>query len=367
MVDLEEHEGKLLFKEYGIKVPESRLIKSGRDIRELHGNYVIKAQVPTGHRGTSGGVVKVSTKKQAMSAIEKIKKLDFNGFRAEKFLLEKFTEHTKEFYLSLVLDRGERSVMLIASRKGGVDIERVDKAYIKKIDIDIFIGVPDYRKRELSKFLGLDGELQPQFSSMLDSMWRLYRKEDAELVEINPLALSKEGLVALDSKIIIEDDALFRHDKYLRFRNPADPIESKAEKIGVTFVRLDGKVGVIANGAGLNLATIDQIKLKGGEAADFLDLSGTDDPEKVSQAVELVMETGPRVILINIFGGVTKADTVATGISEAIIKLKPKCPILVRLRGFNEEEGIRILKKNNIRTFEGMDEAIEEAVKLARE
>ena len=365
MVDLLEFEGKKLFKSYGIEIPSGKLIHSTSDLNDFKEEQVIKAQVPTGHRGVNGGVVKFKNKEEFILAFNKISLLKFNGFKPTAFLVEKAIKHNKELYVALTLDRNNKSPVLLVSSNGGVDIEKIPKSRIKSIDLDIFMGMQEYIKRQALKFIGLDYKYKEQFYALLDSMWKLFTEKDAELVEINPLAVTDTQLIALDSKISIEDDSLFRHEEYKRDEYSSDELEMKAKKKGISFVRLNGNIGLIANGAGLTLATIDQIKLAGGMAGDFLDLGGTDDPARVAEAIELVKDSNPKVLFINIFGGVTKADTVAEGIVQAINKLNITFKIVVRLKGFNEAKGKELLKKNGIDAFTDMGEAIQEVVKLA--
>jgi succinyl-CoA synthetase beta subunit len=366
MVDLLEFEGKRLFKKYGIKIPKGYVINSISDINPLEKECVVKAQVPTGHRGKSGGVVKVKSKEELKKAIENVSKVDFSGFKAKFFLIEEAIPHKKEIYIGLTLDRSNKTPILLVSPFGGVDVEKIPKKGIKSFKINIFLGMVDYIKRQAFSFIRLDEIYKEQFYSLLNSMWQIFIKEDAELVEINPLALSNLGLIALDSKVTIEDDALFRHTEYKKYEYSTDPLEMKAKEKGISFVRLGGNIGLIANGAGLTLATIDQIKLAGGNAGDFLDLGGTDDPAKVEEAIELVKDSSPKVLLINIFGGVTKADTVAEGVVNAIKKLNIRFKIVVRLKGFNEERGKEILRRNGIEAFTDLEETIRKAVELSR-
>jgi succinyl-CoA synthetase beta subunit len=366
VVDLLEFEGKRLFKEYGIKIPKGYVIKSVSDIKPLEKECVVKAQVPTGHRGKRGGVIKVKNKEELKKAVETVSKIDFSGFKAKSFLTEEAIPHKKEIYIGLTLDRSNKTPVLLVSPFGGIDIEKIPKNGMKSLKIDIFIGMVDYIKRQAFSFIGLEDIYKEQFYSLLDSMWQIFINEDAELVEINPLALSDSGLIALDSKVTIEDDALFRHVEYKKYEYSADPLEMKAKEKGISFVRLGGNIGLIANGAGLTLATIDQIKLAGGNAGDFLDLGGTDDPARVEEAIELVKDSNPKVLLINIFGGVTKADTVAEGVANAIKKLNIKFKIVARLKGFNEERGKEILRKSGIEAFTDLEETIKKAVELSK-
>jgi succinyl-CoA synthetase beta subunit len=365
MVDLLEFEGKNLFKSYGIAIPSGKLIHSASDFNDFKEEHVIKAQVPTGHRGVNGGVVKFKNKEEFLSAFNKISSLTFNGFKPTYFLIEEAVNHYRELYVALTLDRNNKAPALLISSEGGVDIEKIPKIKIESLNLDVFVGMLDYVKRQAFKFVGLDDKYKAQFYGILDSMWKLFTDKDAELVEINPLAVTDHGLIALDSKISIEDDSLFRHSEYKRDEYSPDELETKAKKKEISFVKLDGNIGLIANGAGLTLATIDQIKLAGGTAGDFLDLGGTDDPARVAEAIELVKDSNPKVLFINIFGGVTKADTVAEGIVQAIKKLNITFKIVVRLKGFNEEKGKELLRKNGIDAFTDMDAAIKEVVNLS--
>ena len=366
MVDLLEFEGKELFKAYNIKIPKGQVIHSINDLNDFQEERVIKAQVPTGHRGINGGVLKFKNKEEFIKAFNKISSLTFNGFKPTSFLVEEAIKHKRELYVALTLDRNNKSPVLLISSQGGVDIEKMPKNEIKRLELDIFLGMLEYKKRQAFEFIGLSENYRLQFYSILDFLWKIFTEKDAELVEINPLAVTDNQLIALDSKISIEDDSLFRHSEYKRDEYSSDELEMKAKKKGISFVRLNGNIGLIANGAGLTLATIDQIKLAGGVAGDFLDLGGTDDPARVAEAIELVKESNPKVLFINIFGGVTKADTVAEGIVQAINKLNITFKIVVRLKGFNEVKGKELLRKNGIDAFTDMAEAIQEVVKLAK-
>jgi succinyl-CoA synthetase beta subunit len=364
MVDLLEYEGKQIFQKYRIPVPEFKVIRNENDIPEFSDKKVVKAQVPVGGRGKRGGVILVNSKQEALSAIEKIKKIDFDGHRAEVFLLEKAYRAVKELYLSVTLDRSRELPVVLASAEGGVDINSVSPEKIYRHHIVPYIGVPQYVKRELAEFLGLKDK---QIYEIVDALYSIYDEMDASLAEINPLVISEGGLMALDSKITIEDDALFRHhDIEPRFYG-LDPVEIEAKKKELSFVRLEGDIGIIANGAGLNMATIDLISLRGGKPANFFDLGGTDDPEKVIEALKLESKVVSKVLFINIFGGVTRCDTVATGIVKSVKELKPKFKIVVRLRGANEEQGRRILQENGIESILNLDQAIDRVVKLAGE
>jgi succinyl-CoA synthetase beta subunit len=364
MVLLLEYEGKRLFEAYGIPVPTHHLVKGIRDIRSIRTASVIKAQVPTGGRGKLGGVVAVRTVRAAKAALEKIKTIDFNGFHSKYFLIEEEIRRQVELYISITLDRSKRSAVLIVSKKGGINIEEVPATLISTYEVNQLIGLPEYIKRNAFDRLEPPEKFRDQFYHILDALWHLYVSEDAELVEINPLAVTANGLVALDSKVVVEDDSLFRHPN-VKAQVSGDEIERKASAMGISFVRLSGDIGLIANGAGLTMATIDQISTNGGKPGDFLDLGGTDDPARVYDAFSIVALSKPRVLLVNIFGGVTKCDTVAMGIVRAIDKFRPVFPVVVRLSGFNEEKGVELLKARNITAFREMNVAVTEAIRLS--
>ncbi|MCL4399141.1 succinate--CoA ligase subunit beta [Candidatus Parvarchaeota archaeon] len=365
MVDLLEHSGKSLFKKYGITVPDGMLVRTADEIPPKIMESVVKAQVPTGHRGKSGGVMIVKNRAEAVSAINKMSGMAFSGFKPEGFLLEEAVQHNIELYVALTLDRSAGKSVLLVSRNGGVDIEAMPKNEIARFKIEELIGITEYTKREAFSFLHLEEKYRSAFFSMINGLWKLYSERDAELVEINPLAVSSGSLVALDAKISIDDDALFRQEEIPRPKL-LDSLESEARQLGISFVRLSGNIGLIANGAGLTMATIDKMHLMGGDAGNFLDLGGTDDPSKVIQAIGLVMREKPKVLLINIFGGVTKADTVAEGIIAAVRKLRPNFKIVARLRGFNEAKGREILEKEGINAFIDMDQAIKAAISMSK-
>ncbi|MEM4102487.1 MAG: ATP-grasp domain-containing protein, partial [Conexivisphaerales archaeon] len=349
---------------YKVPVTEFKVVKNDNDVPDFSEKMVIKAQVPVGGRGKRGGVVSVNSKHEALLAMDRIRKIDFDGHRAEVFLLEKAHNVNRELYLSVVLDRSEELPVILASKEGGMDINSVPSEKIYRHHIVPYVGVPEYVKRELSNFLDLKDR---QIYEVIDALYSIYDQMDASLVEINPLALTDDGLIALDSKITIEDDALFRHKDIEPRYFGLEPIEIEARKKGLSFVRLEGDIGIIANGAGLNMATIDMISLRGGRPANFFDLGGTDDPEKVIEALKLESNIVSKVLFINIFGGVTRCDTVATGIVQAVNELKPDFKIVVRLRGANEEQGRRILQENGIESLLNLDQAINRVVKLAGE
>lgn len=367
MVDFLEYEGKELFKRYGIPVPNFLVITDPKEVPEFNKKMVVKAQVPTGGRGKRGGVRLVNNREEAIRAIQEISQISFDGFRSEAFILEDAIDIKRELYISVTLDRSAELPIVLASAEGGVDINSVPQEKIYRHVINPFIGITQYLKREVSAFLGLGDKKAEQLGVILEGLYRIYNEMDASLAEINPLAETDSGLLALDSKVTLEDDALFRHREIVPKYYILDPVEREAKEKGLAFVRLEGDIGIIANGAGLNMATIDLIALNGGKPADFFDLGGTDDPQKVVEALKLASKVTHKVLFINIFGGVTKCDTVARGIIEAFKEIKPNFKLVVRVRGANEEEGRKILEENGIRSLLNLDEAVKEVIRLAGE
>ncbi len=366
MVNLLEYQGKALFTKYGISVPKSYVAKTPAGLKRAHRGVVfIKAQVPTGGRGKSGGVVKAKTYNEAKKVLKKMTSEEFNGFKPEAFLVEDRVEHEAEVYMSVALDRTQRLPVFIVSKKGGVDIEQVPREELNIVKINPMVGLREYQKRSMFDYLDIHESLRKKIYALLDAMWAIYTEKDAELVEINPVGITDDGPVALDAKVVIDDDALFRHKEFQK-ELPADKIERTAKEHDISFVRLGGDIGLIANGAGLTMATIDRISDVGGSAGDFLDLGGTDDPDRVAEAIRIVSEAKPKALVINIFGGVTKADTVANGIINAVKKYKPRFGIFVRLSGFNKDEGKLLLKQNGIMAFDTSDDAINAAVSATR-
>ncbi|HYS71608.1 MAG TPA: ATP-grasp domain-containing protein, partial [Thermoplasmata archaeon] len=251
----------------------------------------------------------------------------------------------QELYLSVTINRSARAPLIIASPTGGMEIESVPPKKILRIHVPPLVGIQPYAMRALAKGLGLPKEIASQVSDITAKMYALFEGEDAELVEINPLAVLKDGrVVAGDAKLIVDDNAEYRHPEYADLPQDRTPLEEEAHDKGITFIQLDGDIGVIANGAGLTMATLDVLNLKGGRGGTFLDLGGTDDPEKVKQAFEILLKAKPSVILLNIFGGITKADTVALGVKEALGEMGVSVPVVARIKGVNEERAREILQ-----------------------
>ncbi|HXW67656.1 MAG TPA: ADP-forming succinate--CoA ligase subunit beta [Thermoplasmata archaeon] len=374
MVKLAEWRGKRLFRNYGIALPRGEVARSAEEAESLIRRgavplpCVIKAQVLAGGRGKGGAVRFASTPEEARNAAAAILGLEFKGEKVRELLLEEKLAIGKELYLSITLDRSLRVPIVIASPQGGVEIESVDDAAIDRTPVDPFPGLAAYERRKIARSLGLSGGPATVLDALLSSLWRLFVAEDAELVEINPLAVVGEGLVALDAKVVIEDDAAFRHPEYAEIRDDRTPLEEIAREKEIAFVQLDGNIGVIANGAGLTMATLDVLKEFGGEPGVFLDLGGTDDPKKVTEAFLLMARARPKAVFLNIFGGVTRCDTVANGLVAAMQQVPPadRFPLVARIRGNNETEGIEILRRSGITSIPSLKESAQAAVAAAR-
>ncbi len=373
MVKLAEWRGKEVFRKYGVPLPKGAVARSPDEARSLVTKgavplpCVIKAQVLAGGRGKGGAVKFANTPEEAHAAATAILGLEFKGERVKELLLEEKLPIARELYLSLTLDRSARLPILMASAQGGVEIESVEDSAIVRQPIHPFPGLSGYEKRRAAKVLGLIGPAAKSLDRLLDSLWEVFMREDAELVEINPLALVGDRLVALDAKVIIEDDASFRHPEYAEIRDDRTPLEEIAREKEIAFVQLDGNIGVIANGAGLTMATLDVLREFGGRPGVFLDLGGTDDPAKVTEAFLLMAQAKPRAVFLNIFGGVTKCDTVAKGLVQAMgnIPAADRFPLVARIRGNNEKEGIEILRAAGITSVASLKESAQAVVREA--
>ncbi|MGQ9587032.1 MAG: ADP-forming succinate--CoA ligase subunit beta [Thermoplasmata archaeon] len=361
-----EHKAKEVLRNYGILVPEGFIVSSPDQIRSVSGPVMVKAQVLTGGRGKAGGIRPADTVDEARRIASAIIGMSIHGYTVREALVERRLEISKELYLSITVDRSRGCLMFMASASGGIDIESVPEKNILMLPVDPLIGYQPFVGRRVANFLGLAGDQGLQIASICQSLYDLALREDAELVEINPLVVTRDGsVIAGDAKINIDSDALFRHPEYSRLEEDLTPLEKKAKELDIAFVQLDGNIGVIANGAGLTMATLDSINMYGGKAGVFLDLGGTDDPEKVRNAMLLMKEAGPKVILLNIFGGITKCDTVAKGVLEAIEAGKMAMPIVARIKGLNEEKAREMLRDAGLIPASGLGEAAEKASQVS--
>jgi succinyl-CoA synthetase beta subunit len=379
-VDLYEYQGKQLFARFGIPVSEGRLATSPEEARaaaeELGGPVVVKAQVLTGGRGKAGGIKLAEGASDAEENARRILGLDIRGHVVEKLWIERASEIAKEYYLSLTFDRGEKQLLYMFTTEGGVEIEQVAAEKpdaLARLHGDPLEGFQPYQARRLVYDAGIDdpGE-QKQILGIVEKLHRCFLESDAMLCEINPLIVTPAGEVrALDSKFTVDDSALFRHPDIAEMRDveAADPQERFAREKGVTYVKLDGDVGILGNGAGLSMSTVDVVVVAGGRPANFCDLGGGGDAQGVVDALEVITsDEHVRSIFFNIFGGITRCDEVARGILAALEQMRIELPIVVRLDGTNAEEARALLAEAaplNLHVEPTMLEAAQRAVELA--
>ena len=362
-----EYQGKELFEKYGISVPKGKLVDNEKDFSGLNFPFVLKAQVPIGGRGKAGGIKSVDNASDANDKLSQIVGMDIRGFTVRKVLAEEKVDIKKELYLSITLDRSKRMPLIMASGEGGMDIESVPDEKIFKEWINPLIGIQPSHIRGIVSKLKLEKEEAKAVSKVISKIYKLFRDYDCELVEINPLIISKDSsVIALDSKVTINDDAMYRHPDIVPEHIDLTPLEKDAKDKGIAFIQLEGNIGVIANGAGLTMATLDALTNYKGKGGVFLDLGGTDDPEKVKQAFELMKKAKPKVIFLNLFGGITRCDTVAKGVKEVITKEGIDCPVITRIKGCNEEIAKDILKDAGLITGSTLQDAAEKSSDLAR-
>jgi len=361
-----EYRGKELFGKYDIAVPNGRLVKNKNDFSDLHFPFVLKAQVPIGGRGKAGGIKSAENLKDAKEKFSQIMGMDIKGFTVGKVLAEEKVKIKKELYLSITLDRSKKMPLIMASREGGMDIESVSDNKIFKEHVNPLIGVQSFHIRGIVSKLKLEKEEGKEVGKVISKIYKMFREYDCELVEINPLIITKKGhAMALDSKVNINDDALYRHPDIVSENIELTPLEKEAKEKGIAFIQLEGNIGVIANGAGLTMATLDALTHFEGNAGVFLDLGGTDDPEKVKQAFGLMKKAKPKVIFLNLFGGITKCDTVAKGVKAVITQEGIECPVITRIKGCNEDIAKDILKDAGLITASTLQDAAQKSSEMA--
>ena len=379
-MDLYEYQGKELFRRFGIPVSEGRLATTPEEAsaaaEELGGQVVVKAQVLTGGRGKAGGVKLADNAGDAGQKARDILGLDIRGHVVRKLWIERASDIAKEYYLSITFDRGAKKPLFMLTKEGGVEIEQVAEENpdaLARLHVDPLEGYHPYQARRLIYGAGIeDPNEQKQILAIVEKLYRCFVETDAMLTEINPLIVTPEGEVkALDSKFTVDESALFRQPEIAAMRDveAADPLETFAREKGVTYVKLDGDVGILGNGAGLSMSTVDVVVVAGGQPANFCDLGGGGDAQGVVDALEVITRD-PQVksIFFNIFGGITRCDEVARGILAALEQMQISLPIVVRLDGTNAEEGRRILAEaapSNLHVEPTMLEAAERAVELA--
>jgi succinyl-CoA synthetase beta subunit len=379
-VDLYEYQGKELFRRFGIPTSEGRLALTPAEARaaaeELGGQVVVKAQVLTGGRGKAGGIKLADDPADAERKAEEVLGLDINGHVVRKLWIERASEIAKEYYLSVTFDRGAKNVLLMLTTEGGMEIEQVAEESPEKLarlHVDPLEGFQPYQARRLIYGAGIDDpNEQKQVLAIVGKLYECFVSIDAILCEINPLIVTPEGEVrALDSKFTVDDNALYKHPDVAEMRDPEayPPEERAAREKGVTYVKLDGEVGILGNGAGLVMSTLDTIALAGGRPANFCDLGGGGDAQGVVDALEVITaDPQVRSIFFNIFGGITRCDEVARGILQALGEMEIRHPIVVRLDGTNSEEGREILADagpENLHVEPTMLDGAKRAVELA--
>ena len=379
-MDLYEYQGKELFRRFGIPVSDGRVAETPEQARagaeELGGPVVVKAQVLTGGRGKAGGIKLAETPDEAEARAGDILGLDIRGHVVRRLWIEKASDIEREYYLSVTFDRGAKQALFMFTKEGGVDIEEVAAERpeaLVRLHVDPLVGFQPFHARRLLHGAGIDdpGEAK-QIATIASRLYDAFVGSDAMLCEINPLIVTPDGEVkALDSKFTVDDNALYKHVEIEEMRDlsASDPQEAMAREKGVTYVKLDGEVGILGNGAGLVMSTLDVIALAGGKPANFCDLGGGGDAQGVVDALQ-VITSDPQVksIFFNIFGGITRCDEVARGILQALGQLTIEHPIVVRLDGTNAEEGRRLLAEAspaNLHTEPTMLDAARRAVELA--
>jgi len=374
---IHEYQARNLFRKYGIPVPEGVVCHSVEEVKEKVPNddklRVVKAQVHVGGRGKAGGVKLAKSKEEAIEKASQILGMDIKGLTVEKVLVAEAVDIEKEFYVGLINDRNTKSVTLMASAEGGVEIEEVAKTSPEKIikmTIDPTMGLMDWQARKIALRLMNDPAQIRQAASILTKLYQLYVDTDASLAEINPLVLTPDKRVlAIDGKMNFDDNALFRQAEILAMREvtPDEQKEIDASEKGLSYIKLDGSIGCMVNGAGLAMATMDMIKLYGGDPANFLDIGGSSNPQKVVDAMNILLsDTNVKAVMINIFGGITRCDDVARGLVAALKAIQTQIPIVIRLSGTNAKEGLEIIREFGLPTVSTMSEAAKKAIELSK-
>jgi succinyl-CoA synthetase beta subunit len=375
-VKVHEYQAREIFRSHGLPVPPDRVAATPEEVEaaaaELGGPVVVKAQVLVGGRGKAGGVKLAATPEEARRKASDILGMDIKGITVERVLVASAVDIASEAYAGIVIDRASRRPVMMVSAAGGVDIEEVARATpekIRRVEIDPRYGLLGHQASALGFALYEDLTLVRRAAQLFRGLYAAFVDVDASLAEINPLVVTRAGeLLAIDAKLNLDDNALFRHPDLEKLRDPSDedPAETEAREKGLSYVKLDGNIGCIVNGAGLAMATMDLIKYYGAEPANFLDIGGSSNPEKVVNAMRIVLsDPNVKAILFNIFGGITRCDDVANGIVVALEQLEVDVPIVIRLTGTNEDEALRILESVGLPATNSMDEVVQRAIDLA--
>ena len=371
-----EYQAREIFRSHGLPVPPDRVAATPEEAEaaagELGGRVVVKAQVLVGGRGKAGGVKLAATPEEARRKAADILGMDIKGITVGRILVALAVDIASEAYAGIVIDRASQRPVMMVSAAGGVDIEEVARSTpekIRRVEIDPRYGLLGHQAMGLGFALYDDLKLVRRAAELFRGLYAAFLDVDASLAEINPMVVTKSGeLLAIDAKLNLDDNALFRHPDLEKLRDPSDedPAETEAREKGLSYVKLDGSIGCIVNGAGLAMATMDLIKYYGAEPANFLDIGGSSNPEKVVNAMRIVLsDPNVKAILFNIFGGITRCDDVANGIVEALERLEVDVPIVIRLTGTNEEEALRILEGVGLPATNSMDDVVQRAIELA--
>jgi succinyl-CoA synthetase beta subunit len=378
-MDLLEYQGKQLFSKHGVPVPDGRpaatVAEAIEAAEELGYPVVIKAQVQIGGRGKAGGIKLANDRGEAEEHATAILGMDIRGFTVHELYVERASEIDEEYYAAIVFDRSAKKPMVMLSKMGGMDVEEVaetDPEAMRMLHVDPLLGLQDFHGRRLAFGSGIAADVIRPVGTLLAKLYDVFVREDATLVEVNPLLVTKaRDVVALDAKVTVDDNALFRHPDVAELRDVSaeDPQERMAKERGLTYVKLDGNVGILGNGAGLVMSTLDVVAQAGGTPANFLDAGGGSKAEAITSAVEVILSDDKvRAVLFNIFGGITRCDEVAKGLIEAFEQISPEVPFVVRLDGTNDKEGRALLAEAdlpNVHTEATMLGAAEKVVELA--
>ena len=373
---IHEYQAKQIFAKYGIPLPQGEVASTPEEAREIANRIgkpvMVKAQVYVGGRGKAGGIKKADNPDETLEVASQILGMEIKGLVVKKVLVTECKDISSESYIGVIVDRKSKKPVIMVSAAGGIDIEEVAKETpekIHKLEVDPLLGLQSFQARDLAYKLYSDTKIANQTGSVILKLYRTFCENDCSLAEINPFITTPEGEVwALDAKINIDDSGLARHREIEEMRDMGaeENAEVEARGKGLSFVKLDGNIGCIVNGAGLAMATMDLVKRFGAEPANFLDIGGSSNPEKVVSAMNIILrDANVKAILFNIFGGITRCDDVANGIVSAVKQLNPKVPIVVRLTGTNEDKARKILEEVNLTATSSMEEVVKKAIELS--
>ena len=364
---LYEYMAKEILQRNGIPIPLGAVFSGVEGVAafiEKSGPVAIKSQVLSGGRGKAGGIKFATEPQDAISKVQDLLATEIKGCKVETVLIEEKVNIEREFYLAITVDGTKRQAVLLASVAGGIDIEQVPEEQVVKRFIDITIGLQPYATREITRQMGLKGREAKQTADIIMKLYQVFRKYDAELVEINPLVVTPTQVLAADAKMTLDDEAAYRYLPEVPYVEEKTEVEKKAGDLGISYVELDGEIGVMANGAGITMATLDLLQHFGSSARNFMDAGGGSSMEATAAALEILLSTKPKALLINIFGGITRCDDVARAFVQVKNALDLKLPVVIRLVGTNEDLGTAILREQGIESFKSVEEAVTKVISL---